>query len=1378
MGDTDNQVPSVVIDLVESDDENFERYDLDDLHKDRDLKVEVDDDQQSSNLQNNDLPGSIKLIEHLSGKKTDETSTDVSENDYINDAVENASTENINDAVEDASRENAEVENLNIVNNQIDDVEDSNGEQDDELNSADLPLPKSPDHSAIFSDEDDGLWFKGHTPLPSESEDEDAPKKSQCEKILKYEMEFALPIISEPFAENMRNKLTHNQHSFNEKDFIRHRKSSKDIPSMAQQIIHKKHKHHHKHHKRSSHKESKLGRSEKQPEDTVSNDVLHAKDKVDIGRRPKAHTISTLMPVGFLPSVSETTEAGEKDYAKSHEETFRKMSLQDNLEVPPKVQHRKKHKHGHHRHHHHARHLQNKHVTKHDTLELRIRSGMQTLEEERKALREVVSELGEEFGQKDIDDMTSHRFGNFQGSSKHLVQRKRHHRSGMTTHLSDVDSLCSVSIQRPHMRITMEENQIELAPREGFVELEELVTNEENELQWQERARWIKFEEDVEKNERWGKPHVASLSFQGLLELRRGIETGTVLLGLSNYDLPTIFESVVDNMIITDQISKTSRDRIIGVLLSKHCHHHQNKLAGGPKRRNSIIELSRESSISEKDSGLESVDGDVVVEAVNGVELNNFSLKPEEHTVDINLVNSAKHDSDYDDDDSVTGHLRTVKFAPITEEPKGAEDKVKSNVHEKIPEGAEATSVLVATLTELERPAMAFVRLAKGCYLGNLTEVVIPIRFLFIIMGPPSNHDYYEIGRSIATLMSDKVFHDLAYAAKNRDDILAAINSFLDDSIVLAPGDWDRHLLLPLLQAEISEKRKERIKLLKEKAHIDVPTDEQAFLRTGKPFGGLLRDIKKKCKFYASDFRNGFNWRCFVTIIFVFFATLAPTITFGALLSKSTKEALGVTETLLATSLCGVIFSLTSGQPLIIVGTTGPILVFELAIYDLCVYFNIDFLVWRFWTGMIVMLILWTVVAAEGCFLVEYFTRFTEEVFSILISLLFIYEALSFILKTLKSHPLTTSNDQYTRIDTNGTLNDTLHNRNSYLPNSPPCLNDANITLLSILLVFGTFFIAYYLRKLRFSHFLSSRARRVLSDFGVPIAMTLMVCLNFAHDIQGIPKIHLSHRFGPTSANRTTFLVNPFYTMKFYWVFLSILPAICVSILLFMETELTGVLLNKRKNKLKKGGGYNLDLFVMGALTGICSMLGFPWMCAATVRSVQHQNALAIMSRSHAPGEKPYLLHIKEQRLTNLCIHILIGCCAIAVPVIENIPVAVCLGVFLYLGISSMAGIQFIEQIKLIFVPMKYHPNRKYVRCVKFRSLVVYTLIQVTCLFCLIAIKLLPIAPAFPFFIIGMVFLRRFIERYFSEEELEDLDNEDDDDEFDEFDEYGTALPM
>ena len=60
-----------------------------------------------------------------------------------------------------------------------------------------------------------------------------------------------------------------------------------------------------------------------------------------------------------------------------------------------------------------------------------------------------------------------------------------------------------------------------------FVELDELLLTKNEEYEWQEKARWIKFEEDVEENlSRWGKPHVASLSFHSLLELRQCIEHG------------------------------------------------------------------------------------------------------------------------------------------------------------------------------------------------------------------------------------------------------------------------------------------------------------------------------------------------------------------------------------------------------------------------------------------------------------------------------------------------------------------------------------------------------------------------------------------------------------------------------------------------------------------------------------------------------------------------------------------------------------------------------------------------------------------------------------------------------------------------------------
>lgn len=104
------------------------------------------------------------------------------------------------------------------------------------------------------------------------------------------------------------------------------------------------------------------------------------------------------------------------------------------------------------------------------------------------------------------------------------------------------------------------------------------------------------------------------------------------------------------------------------------------------------------------------------------------------------------------------------------------EFKTVSDVKGRVPEGAEATSVLVGTLPDLYQPTMAFVRLAKGCFLGNLTEVSIPVRFLFVVLGPETKkREYYEIGRSIATLMSDKVCFSLKLSTTIRTGICAGL---------------------------------------------------------------------------------------------------------------------------------------------------------------------------------------------------------------------------------------------------------------------------------------------------------------------------------------------------------------------------------------------------------------------------------------------------------------------------------------------------------------------------------------------------------------------------------------------------------------------------
>lgn len=85
-------------------------------------------------------------------------------------------------------------------------------------------------------------------------------------------------------------------------------------------------------------------------------------------------------------------------------------------------------------------------------------------------------------------------------------------------------------------------------------------------------------------------------------------------------------------------------------------------------------------------------------------------------------------------------------------------------------------------------------------------------------------------------------------------------------------------------------------------------------------------------------------------------------------------------------------------------------------------------------------------------------------------------------------------------------------------------------------------------------------------------------------------------------------------------------------------------LLVSSTSTLQKGCGYHLDLFVVGVMLGVCSVMGLPWFVAATVLSISHVNSLKLESECSAPGEQPKFLGIREQRFTGLMIFTLMGC--------------------------------------------------------------------------------------------------------------------------------------
>lgn len=219
--------------------------------------------------------------------------------------------------------------------------------------------------------------------------------------------------------------------------------------------------------------------------------------------------------------------------------------------------------------------------------------------------------------------------------------------------------------------------------------------------------------------------------------------------------------------------------------------------------------------------------------------------------------------------------LREVEYLAAAVAADGSQDELRrsqnDSIMRRIPEDAEATTVLVGAVGFLEQPTIAFVRLAHGILMPSITEVPIPVRFMFILLGPSdADLDYHEVGRSISTLMSNPAFHSIAYKADDRRELLSAINEFLDDSIVLPPGDWERQALLPFEELRAKSemiRRRKRNALEKKRAAADAAaprSDEKRALleaekgspdkepedplsRSGRLFGGKCHSAPNMC---------------------------------------------------------------------------------------------------------------------------------------------------------------------------------------------------------------------------------------------------------------------------------------------------------------------------------------------------------------------------------------------------------------------------------------------------------------------------------------------------------------------------------------------------
>lgn len=115
----------------------------------------------------------------------------------------------------------------------------------------------------------------------------------------------------------------------------------------------------------------------------------------------------------------------------------------------------------------------------------------------------------------------------------------------------------------------------------------------------------------------------------------------------------------------------------------------------------------------------------------------------------------------------------------------------------------------------------------------------------------------------------------------------------------------------------------------------------------------------------------------------------------------------GTREHLLALSINGILLAIFGGQPLVIFGLTMPLIIFDQVINEICTNYALDFLPFRMWIGMWTAVFLLLFLAFGISVYIRYLTRFTLEVFLLLIGFCVLYSASHMLQNIKKTNPIT-----------------------------------------------------------------------------------------------------------------------------------------------------------------------------------------------------------------------------------------------------------------------------------------------------------------------------------------------------------------------------------
>jgi solute carrier family 4 anion exchanger 2/solute carrier family 4 anion exchanger 3 len=500
----------------------------------------------------------------------------------------------------------------------------------------------------------------------------------------------------------------------------------------------------------------------------------------------------------------------------------------------------------------------------------------------------------------------------------------------------------------------------------------------------------------------------------------------------------------------------------------------------------------------------------------------------------------------------------------------------------------------------------------------------------------------------------------------------------------------------------------------------------------------LLQEIRWTIAAWPTDWKMPSPGSVLYSASYMFVATFVPAIAFGGYLQTATADHMGLTEVLLAQTVPSLLYALMGGNPLAVLRVSGPVVAFVGIAAKTAESVGHDLLpLWSLTTLWMAFFLLIAAVAHWSRFITKV-TDFTEEVFSALVSIIFITTAIEFVA--------------------------------SYFSPSADPYQDT-IAIFTLLLFLLSYVISTFGNSFRTSRFLSSRFRNgafVLSGvvaIAIPVALSALTRGRF-HDTDTLaPLAHLDTNpeggllrptlvrdwfipLGPTLHNDPAILLT------------SAILGLCLALLFYLEQNVSILLMNTPDHHLTRPPSFHADLALTALLGAACGSMGLPVSHIALPHSVLHVVASAQSFEDIVDGQvRRTTLSVSESRWSALltALFMLVG--TLLAPFFNVIPLAALYGAFLYLGLSSLSSNALLARLSLPFIST--YPANSVAHLLPLSHISAYSMIQLCWLGAIFAVKKGgTISPLFPLLVFAMVPFRfKILPKFFKEFELNLLEH-------------------